>query len=53
MSDEIKRETVRRLDDNGWEVLLRRIKDGRCTHILGAGVYSEGPSLRTKVAKTR
>jgi hypothetical protein len=51
MSDEIKHETVRRLDDNGWEVLLRRIKDGRCTPILGAGVYSEGPSLRTAVAK--
>jgi hypothetical protein len=47
MSDE----TVKRLDENGWDVLLRRIRDGRCTPILGAGVYSEGPSLRTEVAK--
>ena len=42
---------VKRLDDNGWEVLLQRIKDGKCTPILGTGVYSEGPSLRTEVAK--
>lgn len=41
---------VKRLEDNDWEVLLRRIRDGRCTPFLGAGVYSEGPSLRTAVA---
>lgn len=45
------RDTVRRLDDKGWEVLLKRIRDGACTPILGTGVYSEGPSLRTRVAK--
>lgn len=44
-------DSVKRLDEKGWEVLLRRIKDGTCTPILGAGVYSEGPSLRTEVAK--
>jgi SIR2-like protein len=42
---------VKRIEDTDWEVLLRRIKDGRCTPFLGAGVYSEGPSLRTAVAK--
>jgi hypothetical protein len=43
--------SVRRIEDTDWEVLLRRIKDGRCTPFLGAGVYSEGPSLRTSVAR--
>jgi len=42
---------VRRPDEKDWEVLLRRIKDGRCTPFIGAGVYSEGPSLRTHVAQ--
>lgn len=42
---------VKRMEESDWEVLLRRIKDGRCTPFLGAGVYSEGPSLRTSVAK--
>jgi hypothetical protein len=42
---------VKRIENTDWEVLLRRIKDGRCTPFLGAGVYSEGPSLRTSVAK--
>lgn len=26
------------LDDKGWEVLLERVRDGRCTPFLGAGV---------------
>ncbi|HSE16777.1 MAG TPA: SIR2 family protein [Pyrinomonadaceae bacterium] len=43
--------SVRRMQDTDWEVLMKRIKDGRCTPFLGAGVYSEGPSLRTAVAK--
>ena len=42
---------VKRIESTDWEVLLRRIKDGKCTPFLGAGVYSEGPSLRTAVAK--
>lgn len=42
---------VKRIENTDWEVLLRRIKDGRCTPFLGAGVYSEGPTLRTSVAK--
>jgi hypothetical protein len=42
---------VKRMQDTDWEVLMKRIKDGRCTPFLGAGVYSEGPSLRTSVAK--
>lgn len=42
---------VKRMQDTDWEVLMKRIKDGRCTPFLGAGVYSEGPSLRTAVAK--
>lgn len=42
---------VKRIEGTDWEVLLRRIKDGRCTPFLGAGVYSEGPTLRTTVAK--
>jgi hypothetical protein len=42
---------VKRMQDTDWEVLMKRIKDGRCTPFLGAGVYSEGPSLRSSVAK--
>jgi len=42
---------VKRIQDTDWEVLMKRIKDGRCTPFLGAGVYSEGPSLRSAVAK--
>ena len=42
---------VKRMQDTDWEVLMKRVKDGRCTPFLGAGVYSEGPSLRTSVAK--
>ena len=42
---------VKRLEKNDWEVLMLRIRDGRCTPFLGAGVYSEGPSLRTSVAR--
>jgi hypothetical protein len=42
---------VRRIETTDWEVLLRKIRDGRCTPFLGAGVYSEGPSLRTSVAR--
>jgi hypothetical protein len=30
---------------------MKRIKDGRCTPFIGAGVYSEGPSLRSSIAK--
>jgi len=43
--------SVKRIESTDWEVLLKRIKDGKCTPFLGAGVYSEGPSLRTAVAK--
>lgn len=42
---------VKRMQDTDWEVLMKRIKDGRCTPFLGAGVYSEYPSLRSAVAK--
>jgi SIR2-like domain len=42
---------VKRMQDTDWEVLMKRIKDGRCTPFLGAGVYSEGPSLRSAIAK--
>jgi hypothetical protein len=42
---------VKRIDSKDWEVLLRKIKDGKCTPFLGAGVYSEGPSLRSSVAR--
>ena len=42
---------VKRIESTDWEVLLKRIKDGKCTPFLGAGVYSEGPSLRSSVAK--
>lgn len=28
-----------------------RIRDGRCTVVLGTGVYSEGPTLRTAIAR--
>jgi SIR2-like domain len=44
-------EAIRRLDDEGWKGLLLRIRDGRCTPILGNGIYSEGPSLRTDIAQ--
>ena len=43
--------TVKRIQATDWEVLMKRIKDGRCTPFLGAGVYSEGPSLRSSIAK--
>jgi len=42
---------VKRIQSTDWEVLMKRIKDGRCTPFLGAGVYSEGPSLRSSIAK--
>src|SRR6267142_2214726 len=44
-------ETVKRLNDKDWEVLMLRIRDGNCTPFLGSGVYSEGPSLRTEIAR--
>lgn len=44
-------DTVKRLDEKSWEVLMRRIKDGTCTPFLGAGIYSEGPTLRSEIAK--
>src|SRR5262245_32875994 len=47
----ISMEKVRGLDDRGWEVLLRRIRDGSCTPILGAGVYSNGTSIRSNIAR--
>jgi len=43
--------TVKRIESTDWEVLTRKIRDGKCTPFLGSGVYSEGPSLRTAVAK--
>lgn len=42
---------VRRLEQNDWEVLIRRIRDGKCTPILGPGVYSKGRSMRSEVAQ--
>jgi len=42
---------VKRIQATDWEVLMKRIKDGRCTPFLGAGVYSERLSLRSAVAK--
>ena len=44
-------EVIDGIEPEDWTVLLRRIKDGRCTPFLGAGVYSEGPSLRTAIAR--
>ena len=29
---------VKRIDSKDWEVLLRKIKDGKCTPFFGAGV---------------
>lgn len=44
-------DTVKRLDDKSWETLLRRISHGECTPILGGGVYSQRPSIRSDIAR--
>ncbi|MDQ3803350.1 MAG: SIR2 family protein [Acidobacteriota bacterium] len=44
-------ETLQRLKDRDWAVLLDRIDEKKCTPFLGAGVRSDGPTLRAKIAR--
>ena len=44
-------EELQRLKESDWEVLLRRIKEEKCTPILGTGVYSETTTLRATIAE--
>jgi hypothetical protein len=44
-------DSVRRLTETDWTVLANRIKDGKCTPFIGAGVYSEGTSMRSTIAR--
>jgi hypothetical protein len=44
-------ETLQRLKDSDWEVLLRRIKEEKCTPFLGTGIHSETTTLRAKIAE--
>jgi hypothetical protein len=44
-------ETLQRLKDRDWEILLSRIEEKKCTPILGTGTQSEVLSLRSKIAQ--
>ncbi len=44
-------ETLQRLKDQDWEILLNRIEDKKCTPILGTETRSEVLNLRTEIAK--
>lgn len=44
-------ETLERLKEKDWEVLLDRIKEKKCTPFLGAGIRSEVSSLRSNIAR--
>src|SRR5436309_9596774 len=44
-------ETLQRLRNTDWEVLLARIKAKECTPILGTGTRSEVLTLRSKIAR--
>lgn len=39
------------LDDEGWEILLQRIEDGRCTPFLGAGACHGAIPLGAELAE--
>jgi SIR2-like domain len=43
-------ETLQRLKNTDWEILLDRINDKKCTPILGTGTRSEVLTLRSKIA---
>ena len=40
-----------KLEDGDWDILLSRIKDGKCTPFLGAGVNAGVLPLGTDIAK--
>ena len=40
------------LDENAWETLLARLKSGKCTPFLGAGVNDKILPLGSEIAKT-
>ena len=44
-------ESLERLKESDWEVLLRRIREEKCTPVLGTGVYSETTNLRATIAE--
>ncbi len=44
-------EQLQRLKDTDWVVLLDRIKNNRCTPILGTGTKSDAQSLRSTIAQ--
>ena len=39
------------LEDGDWDLLLRRIKDGKCTPFLGAGVCAEKIPVYSQIAE--
>jgi hypothetical protein len=39
------------LSDRDWEILLRRIQDGKCTPFLGAGVNDKVLPLGSEIAR--
>jgi hypothetical protein len=43
--------TTKKLEDGDWDVLLRRIKDGKCTPFLGAGVNAGVLPLGADIAR--
>ena len=40
-----------RLEDRDWDILLRRIRDGKCTPFLGAGVNAGVLPLGSEIAR--
>lgn len=44
-------ETLQRLTDADWKVLIARINDKKCTPILGTGMRSKVLTLRSKIAQ--
>jgi hypothetical protein len=44
-------ETLQRLKERDWAVLLDRIEEKKCTPFLGAGIHSDVFSLRASIAR--
>lgn len=44
-------ETLQRLRDKDWAVLLDRVEEKKCTPFLGAGIRSDVLTLRAKIAQ--
>lgn len=42
---------VRNLTDRDWKILIDRIRDGKCTPFIGAGIYHDLYTVRSRIAE--